>query len=97
MVSLNNKKGETVHYKRAPLNWLADDLNNKVKYFKLTTGNLPDTITSFVIHIWNIDKKEMKVTMNNLKIYQLTGKGVDFKIPANYYPMIEKITKKPML
>lgn len=97
VMSLNNGKGETMYYKRAPLNWLADDLNGKVKYFKLTTGNLPDTVKSFVVHIWNIDKKEMKVTMNNLKIYQLKGKGVDFKIPASFYPLIESITKKPLL
>ncbi|MBK9283553.1 MAG: hypothetical protein IPM51_04455 [Sphingobacteriaceae bacterium] len=97
VVSLNNGKNETVHYKRSPLNWLADDLNAKTKYFKLTTGNLPDTVRSFVVHIWNIDKQPIRVTLKSLKIYQLKGKGVDFKIPASYYPLIEKITKKPLL
>ena len=97
VLSLNNAKNETYHYKRSPLNWLADDLNGQTKYFKLTTGNLPDTVRSFVVHIWNIDKKPMKVTMKNLKIYQLKGKGVDFKIPQGFYPLIEKITKKPLL
>jgi hypothetical protein len=97
VMSMQNSRGETVYYKRAPLNWLADDLNGQVKYIKLTTGNLPDTLSNFVVHIWNIDKKEMKVTLNHLKIYQLTGAGVDFKIPATFYPLIEKITRKPLL
>lgn len=97
VMSLQNAKGETVCYKRTPLNWLADDLNGQVKYLKLTTGNLPDTVKSFAIHIWNIDKKEIKISVNNLKLYQLTGKGVDFKVPAGYYPLIEKITKKPLM
>lgn len=97
VVSLNNGKGEMAYYKRSSLSWLDNDLNGKTKYIKLTTGNLPDTVKSFVVHIWNIDKKPMKVTVNNLKIYQLTGKGVDFKIPASFYPLIEKATKKPLL
>jgi len=97
VMSLQNGKGENVYYKRSTLNWLADDLNGQTKYIKLTTGNLPDTVKSFVVHIWNIDKKEIKVTLNNLKIYQLTGKGVDFKIPSQFYPLVEKTTKKPLL
>jgi hypothetical protein len=97
VLSLNDGKNNTYHYKRSPLHWLGKDLNGKTKYFKLTTGNLPDTVRSFVVHIWNIDKKPMKVTMKHLAIYQLKGKGVNFKIPAAYYPLIEKITKKPLL
>ncbi len=97
VMSLANAKGKNVYYKRIPLNWMADDLNGTVKYIKLTTGNLPDTVTGFGVHIWNIEKEEIKVTLNTIKIYQLFGKGVDLKIPSNYYPLMEKITKKPIL
>jgi hypothetical protein len=97
VMSMQNANGETFCYKRIPLNWLDKDLNGKTKYLKLTSGNLPDFIKGFTVHIWNIDKQEVKISMKSLKIYQLFGKGVDFKIPENYYKLIEGVTKKPLL
>jgi hypothetical protein len=94
---MNNDSNQVLYYKRAPIHWMADDLNGQTKYIKLTSGNLSSMIKGFTVHIWNIEKQEMKVTLKNIKIYQLTGKGVDFKIPVKYYSLIEKITKKPLL
>ncbi len=95
--SISNSQSKNIHYRRAPLNWLSNDLNGKSITLKLTTGNLPDTVKVLSVHIWNIDKKSIKLKLNSLKIYQLKGKGVNFRIPTNFYPLIESITKKPLL
>jgi len=95
--SVDNEKGEHVYFKRVPLNWLADNLNGETKYFKLTTGVIPKKGFSAVAFIWNIDKKEAEFTLNSLKINELSGKGVNVSIPASFYPLIEQITKQPLL
>ena len=95
--SVDNHKGEHVYFKRVPLNWLADSLNGETKYFKLTTGVIPKKGYTAVVFIWNIDKQQVEFTLNSLKINELSGKGVNFSIPANFYPLIETITKQPLL
>ncbi len=72
-------------YKRVPLNWLMVDLNANSKTLKLTTSNLPHTIKDMVVYVWNIDKKEIEITLNSLNIYQLNGKGVNIRIPEKCY------------
>ncbi len=84
--SFNDSNNVLNCYKRVPLNWLADDLNAKSKTLKLTTSNLPNKVRDLIVYIWNIDKKEIDITFNSLKIYQLSGKGVNLKIPESYYP-----------
>lgn len=95
--SVDNEKNEHVYFKRIPLNWLADNLNGETKYFKLTTGVIPKKNYSAVAFIWNIDKKQAEFTLNSLKINELSGKGVNVSIPASFYPLIETITKQPLL
>ena len=97
VMSMQNSKGDVVCYKRALLNWLSDDLNGQTKHIKLTSGNLPDTVKEFNIHIWNIEKKEIKIQLEDMKLYRLTGKGVDFKIPENYYPRIQRVIGRTLL
>jgi hypothetical protein len=96
-MSIENDKGEVVHYRRIALNWLAKDLNTQDKHLKITSGNLPPGIGKLVLHLWNIDKKEIQFTVRSMKIYQLFGKGADVKIPASYYKMVEEISQKPLL
>ncbi|MBL7920606.1 MAG: hypothetical protein JNJ40_09855 [Bacteroidia bacterium] len=95
--SVDNDKGEHVYFKRIPLNWLADNLNNETKYFKLTTGVMPEKGYTAVVFIWNIDKKHAEFDVNSLRINELSGKGVNVSIPASFYPLIETITKQPLL
>ncbi len=95
--SADNDKGEHVYFKRIPLNWLADNLNGETKYFKLTTGIMPKKGYTAVAFIWNIDKRRADFTLNSLKINELSGKGVNVSIPASFYPLIETITKQPLL
>lgn len=96
VLEIKNKKGEQLAYKRVPLNWLDKDLNGKTKYLKLTSGNIEKEIT-VVTYLWNIDKQKVNITVKNLSLYQLQGKGVNYKIPAEFYTLIYNITKKPLL
>jgi hypothetical protein len=96
-MSIENEKGEVIQYRRIALNWLAKDLNTQTKHLKITSGNFPPKIGRLVLHLWNIDKKEIQFTVRSLKIYQLFGKGADVKIPASYYKMVEQISQKPLL
>jgi hypothetical protein len=95
--SIENEKKEQIYFKRVPLNWLADDLSGETKYFKLTTGVTPKKGFSAVVFIWNIDKQEVEYKLNYIKIHELSGKGVNFSIPAKFYPLIESITKTSLL
>jgi hypothetical protein len=95
--SIDNEKNENVYFKRVPLNWLKDDLSGETKYFKITTGAIPAKGFTGKVFIWNIDKQEVDINLTSLKINELNGKGVNFKIPQNFYPLIETITKQPLL
>ena len=95
--SFNDSTNTQYCYKRVLLNWLEDDLNSKTKTLKLTTANLPKKIKDLVVYVWNIDKQSLKITINSLTLYQLQGKGVNIKIPETFYPLVEKITQKPIL
>ncbi len=95
--SIDNAENKNVYFKRVPLNWLADNLNGSIKYFRLTTGRVPAKGLVAKVFIWNIDKQDVDFSLNYLKIYELKGKGVNFTIPATFYPLIETITKQPLL
>ena len=95
--SVENDFKECVYYKRVPLNWLAFNLNKNTKYFKLTTGKIPSNFSSLVVYLWNIDKKDLIFKLKILQLNELNAKGINFEIPASFYPLIEKITKKPLL
>jgi hypothetical protein len=95
-LQVQNEKHEDVWYKRIPLNWLAKDLNGKEKYLLLTSGNLPGKCT-VIAYIWNIDKKYADITVSEIQLSQLNGKGVTYKVPAEFYLMDYQLTKKPLL
>jgi len=95
--SVNDSLEACVYYKRIPLNWLGDNLNEKTLNLKLTMGNIPKHVKSLTLHIWNIEKQRIKFEISNYKVTQLFGKGVNFKIPQKFYPLIEKVTQKYLL
>jgi hypothetical protein len=76
---------------------LDDDLNGEKKTLKLTIGPLPDNFKAMTVYIWNIDKHDLDLSIHKLNIYELQGLGVNFSIPQEFYPLIEKVTQKPML
>jgi hypothetical protein len=95
--SIDNRKNENIYYKRIPLNWIAYDLNNTSKYFKLTCGKIPNDFGSLVVYLWNIDKEDLTFTLKNLRLQELHAKGINIVIPESFYPLIEKTTKQPLL
>ena len=97
VLQVNDKKGEMIYYKRIPFNWLADDLNEKIKHVKLTTGSLPENTGVLVVYIWNYKQSEMDFTINEIKLWELKGKGVNVIIPNSYYKYLEKASSKPLL
>ncbi|MBL7901261.1 MAG: hypothetical protein JNK73_04635 [Bacteroidia bacterium] len=97
VLSVENANNETVYYSRAQLHWLDDDLNGEKKTLKLTVGPIPEGLNTMKVYIWNIDKHELEVSVHKLNIYELHGAGVNFTIPKEYYPFIEKVTQKPLL
>jgi len=97
VVQANNDKGEQVYYKRVPLNWLADDLNGKIKRVKLTTGALPKNNGDVVVYLWNFKQQELDFTINEIKVLELKAKGVNFMIPDSYYKYLEKTSNQPFL
>jgi hypothetical protein len=94
---VENKRGETVYYSRALLHWLDDNLSGEKKRLKLTTGPMPEDTRNIMVYIWNVKKKFVDFSVLHLQVNELQGKGVNFSIPKDYYPLIEKVTKKPML
>lgn len=94
---VEDKKGEIVYYSRALLHWLDKDLSAEKKRLKLTTGPMPKDVRNLMVYIWNVDKEPVNFSVHHLQINELYGEGVNFSIPQEFYPLIEKVTKKPML
>ena len=92
-----DENNNNTYYKRIPLNWIADDLNGITKRFKLTSGPLPEKFSSIVVYLWNIDKKDVEFSLNDLTIFELNAKGINFVIPEEYYKMSDKLTTKVLL
>jgi hypothetical protein len=98
VLQINNTKGETLFYKRIPLNWLADDLNGQTKHVKLTTPALPQNTGDVVAYIWNIKKTNMNFTIHLAKLLELKGKGVNIMIPESYYKFLDRTSNnQPLL
>ncbi|MCE3226649.1 MAG: hypothetical protein K0S32_1200 [Bacteroidetes bacterium] len=95
-LQVQNEKHEDVWYKRVPLNWLGSDLNGQEKHLKLTGQSLPPK-TTLIAYIWNIEKQNIHISINDVKLYQLSGKGVNYRVPTEFYLMNYQITKKPLL
>lgn len=97
VLQVNDSNGEKVYYKRTPLNWLADNLTGKVKRVKLTTGPLPGNNGDLVVYIWNYKQTELNFTVNEIKVLELKGNGVNVMIPESYYKYLEEASDKPLL
>lgn len=87
----------TTFYRRILLNWLGDQLSGKTHTLILTGANFPTNITKAVVYLWNTEKKRLKVTLNEITIYRLHGKGVTYTVPLDYYVRLEAITKRVRL
>lgn len=97
VLQVNDTKGGQLYYKRVPLNWLADDLSGQTKKLRLTTGALPANTGDVVIYVWNFKQSELDFTVNEIKIFELNGKGVNFMIPDSFYKYLGKISNQSFL
>ena len=76
---------------------MADDLNGKTKRVKLTTGALSENCSDVVVYLWNFKLSEIDFTINEIKVLELKGKGVNIMIPDSYYKYLEKASDNPLL
>lgn len=90
VLSINDGNANQYDYRRIPLNWLGANLNKKTLHIKLTSCTLPSKLSSLVIYIWNIEKQPYKIHCNQLKLCQLNGKGINFRVPETFYPLMGK-------
>lgn len=95
--SFTDAKNEKNDYRRIYLNWAGKNLNGKALRLKLTSTNLPYSLSDVTAYIWNIDKKPVQITCKSARLYQLKGKGVNFIVPESYYPMISSVTQQIQL
>jgi hypothetical protein len=81
---IDTAEGKTVCYKRIPLNWIRYDWSkSKEQKLYLTGGQLPKKIHSLVCYLWNLEKKEIKLKINSVRIYQLEGNGINAASPTH--------------
>jgi hypothetical protein len=85
ILTYKNARGEIAEYKKIVLSRLEEDLSGTVKRVKLNTSTISDTIRGLNVHIWNLDAKPIDIVLNYASLYQLKGRGVDFKVPGSFY------------
>lgn len=62
---------------RVPLNLIKYYWNStKACTISLTSPNMPRKIKRIVAYLWNIDKKELDITVTSFRLYQLNGDGI---------------------
>ncbi|MEO8761919.1 MAG: hypothetical protein ABI388_10655, partial [Bacteroidia bacterium] len=82
VLQINDSAGQVITYKRYPLYWSGDDLNQRKNLsYSLTSGNLPLGAKTIVCYFWNIKKEPFIIKVNSFKLYQLEGKGIDYVAP----------------
>jgi len=69
--------GKQVYFRRTPLNWIKFDWNG-TEHFKtcIQTDVIPMQHCRLVAFLWNLDKKELKMKINSLKLYHLNAVGI---------------------
>ena len=82
VLQINDSTNKVITYKRYPLYWSGDDLNGRKNLsYSLVSGNLPLGTKTIVFYFWNIKKEPFIIKVNECKLYQLEGKGVDYVAP----------------
>lgn len=95
--SVETEDNQHYYYSRVMLNWLEDDLSAKQRRIKMPLGPIPRNFKSLVLYLWNIDKQDFDLTLEELSVYELKGRGVNDSIPAAYYEQLYRLTLKPQL
>lgn len=95
--SLDDANKSALQYKPAILYWIADDLNGQTRRLRLTSAAIPSGFKQGVVYLWNIDKKEIDITLEELRVRELNAPGINVSVPASYYPYISQFIPHPQL
>lgn len=85
VVQIDSMNGNIFCFKRAALNWIKKDYNNDKEYsFSVITPSLPNRYKCLKVFLWNIKQEEIDVNFTSVKLYQLYGKGINYKAPIYF-------------
>jgi hypothetical protein len=85
VVQIDSVNGNKFCFKRSALNWIKKDFNNDKEYtYSVITPTLPNRFKCFKVFLWNIKQEEIDVTFTSVKIYQMHGKGINYKAPIYF-------------
>lgn len=78
VLEVNDATGTNRIFVRTPLNMVYGNWNG-VSHFKtsITTGTAPQNIKRMVCYLWNIDKKELDITIDSYTLCRIKGEGVN--------------------
>ncbi|MGZ3864162.1 MAG: hypothetical protein ACXVPN_14125 [Bacteroidia bacterium] len=82
VLQVNDSAGQVHSYKRYPLQWSGYNLNGRKEMnYSLISEILPEGKKTVVCYFWNIDKTPVQIKLTSLKIYSLSGDGVNYIAP----------------
>ncbi len=85
VVQIDSVNGNKFCFKRAALNWIKNDYNNDKEYtYSVITPTLPNRFKCFKVFLWNIKQEEIDVNFTSVKLYQMYGKGINYKAPIYF-------------
>lgn len=62
---------------RVPFNLIKYDWNGSNNFStSVISGAIPQKIKRIVIYFYNVDEREIKLKVNNFKLYQIHGEGI---------------------
>jgi hypothetical protein len=85
VVQIDSMNGNKFCFKRSALNWIKKDYNNDKEYtYSVITPTLPKQYKCFKVFLWNIKQEEIDVNFTSVKLYQMYGKGINYKAPIYF-------------
>jgi hypothetical protein len=92
VVQIDSMNGNKFCFKRSALNWIKKDYlpdgkagNNDKEYtYSVITPTLPNRFKCFKVFLWNIKQEEIDVNFASIKLYQMHGKGINYKAPIYF-------------
>lgn len=85
VVQIDNEDGSKFCFKRSALNWIKKDYNNDKEYvYSVITPPMPKHYKCFKVFLWNIKQEEIDITFTSVKLYQMYGKGINYRAPIYF-------------
>jgi hypothetical protein len=62
---------------RTPLSLVKEEWNGVSRHtLGLLTGVMPAKVKRLVVYLWNIDRKEINITLHAVRLFRVNGEGV---------------------